>query len=553
MIKDFWVDRGRRYKNSTEFTEEYQAEVERRLGVKLPTLYIELLKQQNGGYIRFNAYPLNNSHIPVFFILGAYYSKMYPNQTQGILSNNYNTSPSRYNVDSNIIIFSGDDRVAIGFDCREVKENPPIVMVKSHSKEVVVLSNSFEEFVSKLTVYNFEQDLANKPIQIENTDYIRKQALAYYYMGEHTNKVRESCLSQVVRWEYAAFERYQLTPFYFERKNQKRSKAIKDKSDPKIQYRYGFNEQGQIVIIIAGIEPNIRYETYLVYTDKHIIAYTYHLPEQLMDKIEIMEFRYNQPHLYREFITRIGFDSAWSFLEQYTYQEDKLVEVKVRRESYPNYHEVSETIDTLSYDYKGELEKIERNNWEGLIYIKKLTKNQYLKLRESVINEMVEKAYQCLSGIQSEDQLCFANFYMHDEVHAAISNSLTLGEEKIRQELLKEEDYQYYIWNSSEYREIESVQFEKDTEFDGKVITLMRHLSMASDDWEYWWNEAKSIMSEVCQRLNQKDWTEFNCFTEDFVVIVDWSGFDETEDLAKSIPEEKMDILRERGLIPPVE
>ena len=63
-----------------------------------------------------------------------------------------------------------------------------------------------------------------------------------------------------------------------------------------------------------------------------------------------------------------------------------------------------------------------------------------------------------------------------------------------------------------------------------------------------WWKESKKLWYEVALELNRKDLSKDGPFTEDFVIFIDEEGM-ELKDLVKSIPEEKLDLLRSKGLI----
>ena len=70
---EFWGDN---YYNNPPLVDNMVSVAENTLSVKLPSLFIELLKIQNGGYTKGFAYPMNvkttlaNNHVPLGEMFG---------------------------------------------------------------------------------------------------------------------------------------------------------------------------------------------------------------------------------------------------------------------------------------------------------------------------------------------------------------------------------------------------------------------------------------------------------------------------------------------------
>lgn len=86
-MKNIWQEDVEYYK-LTSLTNKAVENAEEKLKVKLPKSYIDLLKEQNGGYINYTSYPSNvptswaEDHINVDHILGI-------NEEDGILKSEY--------------------------------------------------------------------------------------------------------------------------------------------------------------------------------------------------------------------------------------------------------------------------------------------------------------------------------------------------------------------------------------------------------------------------------------------------------------------------------
>ncbi|WP_404469682.1 SMI1/KNR4 family protein [Sutcliffiella horikoshii] len=129
-------------------------EVEDRLKVRLPKAYLELLMEQNGGQIVFNAHPSpvptdwGDSYVQVEYIMGI-------GKENGILRNSYFLK--EWGLPEGLILFNGDGHSWLAFDYRKVQSNPEIVYVESDSGKLVILASSFEEFLANLYIEEAEE------------------------------------------------------------------------------------------------------------------------------------------------------------------------------------------------------------------------------------------------------------------------------------------------------------------------------------------------------------------------------------------------------------
>ena len=143
-------------------------EAEDLLNVKLPDAYIDILRKQNGGYIKFNAHPcppnnaIDGNYINIDYIMGI-------GKTNGILD-----SPDliqEWELPKDIVLLSGDGHSWIAFDYRYKKKNPPLLWVDVESTVLVEIAGSFNHFLNQLYTEDagFDVDLSGT-VQISNED-----------------------------------------------------------------------------------------------------------------------------------------------------------------------------------------------------------------------------------------------------------------------------------------------------------------------------------------------------------------------------------------------
>lgn len=135
--------------------------VERILGIQLPKEYIDILKEQNGGGIIYNAFPSpkptawddTSGYIDHIFGIG---------KDPGILDTPYYIQ--EWEMPENIVLISGDGSEWIAFDYRHTKTNPPIIYLNNDSNEIITVADTFSEFISKLFLQeNIEEIFEEEP------------------------------------------------------------------------------------------------------------------------------------------------------------------------------------------------------------------------------------------------------------------------------------------------------------------------------------------------------------------------------------------------------
>jgi len=343
--------------------------------------------------------------------------------------------------------------------------------------------------------------------------------------------------NHVSKWEFTSNKRYDLTPYYFERKHESRGRVSKKEEST----AYGLDINGEICVTKCDY---IR-ESIGCYSrnERQLVNRLYREGE--IDSIEELIFEDGLPTHYVQFIVRngIALESSWHFEEYYEYENNRLA--RISRDEYWGYGQGSRHYQYyLTYNDKGKLSQI-KDNKNKIIYLD-ISKSQVVTLREAVriglINES-KKILQTICKKAGGERFCYIGIYLHDEPSGVYEPIFHPALERIRLEQLKEKNNLDYIWNTGEHP-VNYQETIQDKEVIDKFERLVQYWEMKNN----WWKESKKLWYEVAMELNREDWSNYSPFTDDFVIFVDEEGL-RLKDLAKSIPYDKLNILRFKGLI----
>jgi len=145
-------------------------EVEQQLDVLLPTLYVEMILEQNGGEIIYNACPS-----PVPTVWGEDFVKvdsiMGIEEDGGILvSDQY---INEWDMPKNLILLNGDGHTWIALDYRKNKEIPPVIFIDNEREQIIELALNFESFIKKIITveesgFDVKVEIEDMPTYSEN-------------------------------------------------------------------------------------------------------------------------------------------------------------------------------------------------------------------------------------------------------------------------------------------------------------------------------------------------------------------------------------------------
>jgi hypothetical protein len=146
---DFWDNN---YYNHPPLTDDMVTTAETLLKVKLPTLLIDLLKIQNGGYTKGFAYPMtakttwSENHVPLSELFG-----IVTDQTietgQNILSTAYMIE--EWGLPDKQVLLNGDGHWWITLDYRQ-GEIPTVRWIDVECDQDIHIADNFEDFINGL-------------------------------------------------------------------------------------------------------------------------------------------------------------------------------------------------------------------------------------------------------------------------------------------------------------------------------------------------------------------------------------------------------------------
>ncbi len=145
----FW---GTNHYNHPPLTEEMIAIAEKSLDVKLPALFIELLRIQNGGYTAGFAFPMTqkttwaDDHVPLSKLCGIVTDESIKT-AHNIMDSHYMTE--EWELPPKQVLLAGEGEWWITLDYRD-SSIPTVRWLDVECDEDVLIANSFEEFFNGL-------------------------------------------------------------------------------------------------------------------------------------------------------------------------------------------------------------------------------------------------------------------------------------------------------------------------------------------------------------------------------------------------------------------
>lgn len=146
---EFWDEN---YYNHPPLTDDMVSTAEKMLSVKLPSLLIELLKVQNGGYTKGFAFPMAEkttwaeNHVPLSDLFGIVTDESIKT-AQNILDSHYMTE--EWGLPEKQVLLTGDGHWWITLNYRK-SSTPSVSWIDVECGEDVHVANSFEDFINGL-------------------------------------------------------------------------------------------------------------------------------------------------------------------------------------------------------------------------------------------------------------------------------------------------------------------------------------------------------------------------------------------------------------------
>ena len=145
---------------------------EKKFNVSFPTLYLELLQEQNGGSLHLNKFPVTEfeeGFIDVDYLWGIGKSGK-----QGIYATTYLIK--EWGLPKDLVLLNGDGNSWIGLDYRKNPQEPSVVYLESDSDVEITLAANFEEFLSKLYWDENAEDFDPELFADDKTEFTQAEA-----------------------------------------------------------------------------------------------------------------------------------------------------------------------------------------------------------------------------------------------------------------------------------------------------------------------------------------------------------------------------------------
>lgn len=148
--EEFWDRRGEPIKG---ISEDDLDKAEKLLGVKLPRLYCELLKIQNGGYTCGFGFPTeqentwSGNHVPFYQLSGIDFKDFNESKSTLVNSEYYR---NEWGLVNDVYLLMGEGHWWIVLDYRMRKDNPQITWLESEVEQDFVIAETFQEFIDGL-------------------------------------------------------------------------------------------------------------------------------------------------------------------------------------------------------------------------------------------------------------------------------------------------------------------------------------------------------------------------------------------------------------------
>ncbi|MED3648801.1 SMI1/KNR4 family protein [Halalkalibacterium halodurans] len=153
-------------------------EAEKELNVDLPNAYVDLIKQQNGGVIKKNAFKVefpnvwDEDLIYVNFIYGI-------GRNEGILDTKHLTK--EWGLPDDLVLLSGDGHTWVALDYSDKGKEPPVIYYDTDEGVKHVLADTFSDFINGLT----DDDTKNTELLMEDSMSIDKDKVSTLFSQEN--------------------------------------------------------------------------------------------------------------------------------------------------------------------------------------------------------------------------------------------------------------------------------------------------------------------------------------------------------------------------------
>jgi hypothetical protein len=357
--------------------------------------------------------------------------------------------------------------------------------------------------------------------------------------------LKAACEAQVERWRWSSWDRIEETPYEFKRHGFAKGSWLENPPENRGDgiCQYGFDSEGRVIVARKPNEEFIQYEGNIV--DATLYEYGRREPinvtRRTFDGARLIQF---------ERCTRHGLQR-----EIYHYEAGKLARV----ESW-NTQDGAFSLwatDLFTYDSSGRLDRIERagaNGGQSRLY-RRPRKGETMKAVAATIQRrFVEIIPQVIAASGIEEQVyCLALTY--DLGNDPLPMVLALGSTKEREKWVAQygadrDETPSILWAGGDFSLYNIPELELQSYLDVDLIDTYAlfnqqyHLMATPEEL------AGDVINSIAAELMQMDWHDKLNITDDFVVYgVDFEANHLDRNMAASIPEARLALLRQRGFL----
>lgn len=131
-----------------DLSSEIVEAAEKKLKVKLPTAYVDLMKIQNGGELKLKKFA--HDQLTDGYVVIDYLNGIGSRSGEGILLDSY--TKKEWGLSSKLVYLHGDSHTWVALDYRRYTgDNPSVVYIDIDTNEIITLAKDFTGFINRLT------------------------------------------------------------------------------------------------------------------------------------------------------------------------------------------------------------------------------------------------------------------------------------------------------------------------------------------------------------------------------------------------------------------
>jgi hypothetical protein len=369
--------------------------------------------------------------------------------------------------------------------------------------------------------------------------------------------LKKAIEAKVTRWEFAAGDRYDPRPLWYERQKTKPGKVLEEDGS-KATHHYGFDAQGNLVLTrqrAADGPPDQFTETFHVKKGDAVEMSQY--ASDPKDKAPLAFARYEMRKEAKDVVVH-AFEQrtpAHCYREHYHYADGRLVRVDVEqgdvRAGKAAEPEPFQRLE-CEFDEAGRLAKL-RSRWLPrigsperieIVYEAKPEKITVKALADNVAGLLVSRVVDVVKGLALKDAAyCIALVYA-PSVAAVPRVGIGLDRERNKWLRDKKTKVKDLAWTATGFKHFDTPELRLATP------PLTGAFERLSEELEGNFTPFKKMLNEVAKRLAARDWLGELTVTDDFVAFAtDVERADFKANFKVVVSSDRMATLKDKGLV----